>query len=91
LSKGADDAALAVWFDEYMNTNAPPTARQVYAIARALCEKCNEEFPADRGTASELIERLRRELGHPSPRLEDAPRRSSRGRSSEKFAAAAPT
>jgi hypothetical protein len=34
-----------------------------------------EEFPESRGDASELIERLRTENGHPSPRLEDAPSR----------------
>jgi hypothetical protein len=51
--------------------DAPPTVRQVYALAAVLCELCDEEFPEDREAASTLIERLRRELGHPQPRLED--------------------
>lgn len=42
--------------------------RQIYALAAALCERAGEEFPATRGEASELIERLRIENGHPSPR-----------------------
>jgi hypothetical protein len=53
-----------------------PTVRQVYALAAALCERMGEEFPDSRGAASELIERLRVENGHPAPRLEDAPLRS---------------
>jgi hypothetical protein len=50
-----------------------PTVRQVYALAAALCERAGEEFPETRDAASELIERLRTENGHPAPRLEDAP------------------
>ena len=60
-----------------------PTIRQVYALAAALCERTGEEFPETRGAASELIERLRIENGHPAPRLEDTPprpRRQARGR-----------
>jgi hypothetical protein len=58
--------------------------RQVYALAAVLCELCDEEFPKDRQSASELIERFRREVGHPKPRLEDAgarppPRRAVSG------------
>ena len=34
-----------------------------------------EEFTETRDAASELIERLRTENGHPAPRLEDVPRR----------------
>ena len=49
--------------------------RQVYALAAALCERAGEEFPETRDAASELIERLRIENGHPAPRLEDAPLR----------------
>ena len=49
--------------------------RQVYALAAALCERAGEEFPETREAASELIERLRTESGHPAPRLEDAPLR----------------
>ena len=47
--------------------------RQIYALAAALCEKAGEEFPETREDASELIERLRIENGHPAPRLEDLP------------------
>jgi hypothetical protein len=47
------------------------TVRQIYALAAALCERAGEEFPETREAASELIERLRIENGHPAPRLED--------------------
>ena len=40
-----------------------PTVKQVYALARELCERAGEEFPSSRGAASELIERLRIENG----------------------------
>jgi hypothetical protein len=40
-----------------------PTVRQVYALARELCEREGEEFPRTRVAASELIERLRTETG----------------------------
>jgi hypothetical protein len=59
---------------------APPTVRQVYALAAALCERAGEEFPETRESASETIERLRIENGHPSPRLVDVPRRRTRRR-----------
>ncbi len=55
-----------------------PTVRQVYALAAALCERAGEAFPETFDQASELIERLRLEIGHPLPRLSDvllAPRR----------------
>ena len=54
-----------------MEKRGQPTVRQVYALAAALCERMGEEFPDSRGAASELIERLRTENGHPAPRLED--------------------
>jgi hypothetical protein len=55
--------------------DAPPTVRQVYALAAALCERMGEEFPQSRATASEVIERLRTENGDPNPSLENsAPR-----------------
>jgi len=50
-----------------------PTVRQIYALAAALCEKAGEEFPETREDASEVIERLRIENGHPAPRLDDLP------------------
>jgi hypothetical protein len=54
---------------------ASPTVRQIYALAAALCERSGEEFPATRELASEVIERLRAENGHPVPRLQHtAPR-----------------
>jgi hypothetical protein len=62
-----------------MKPNGKPTVRQIYALAAALCERAGEEFPESRDAASELIERLRIENGHPAPRLEDVPFRP-RGR-----------
>jgi hypothetical protein len=64
---------------------APPTVRQIYALAAALCERSGEQFPATREAASETIERIRDEIGHPAPRPGDTPacrrgdRRSGRG------------
>jgi len=40
---------------------APPTVRQIYAIAAALCQLVGAEFPRDRGAASRLIKELRGE------------------------------
>jgi hypothetical protein len=40
-----------------------PTVKQVYALARDLCERAGEEYPRTRAEASELIERLRVENG----------------------------
>jgi hypothetical protein len=60
--------------------NGKPTVRQVYALAAALCERAGEEFPETGEAASELIERLRIESGHPAPRLEDVPFRRRRRR-----------
>jgi hypothetical protein len=57
-----------------------PTVRQIYALAAALCERMGEEFPETRDAASETIERLRIENGHPAPRLEDTPSRPRRPR-----------
>ena len=62
---------------------APPTGRQIWALAGALCERMGETFPETRGEASELIERLRIENGHPHPHLEETrfpPPRPRRGR-----------
>jgi hypothetical protein len=55
--------------------DATPTTRQIYALAAALCERAGEEWPETRAAASELIERLRIENGHPAPRLEHTPLR----------------
>ena len=60
--------------------DGPPTVRQVYALAGALCERAGEAFPETRAEASELIERLRIENGHPAPRLSDTPLRRQRRR-----------
>jgi hypothetical protein len=54
----------------------PPTIRQVYALAAALCERYGEPFPERLSDASELIERVRREIGHPTPRLDETTRRA---------------
>jgi hypothetical protein len=59
---------------------AAPTARQIYALAAALCERRGEAFPETREDASATIERLRIENGHPTPRLEDTPFRRRRSR-----------
>ncbi len=54
-----------------------------------------EEFPQTRAQASETIERLRIENGHPAPRLDDTPLRSRsgrrRGRGTDKLATAIAT
>jgi hypothetical protein len=69
---------------------AQPTVRQVYALAAALCERMGEEFPETRDAASETIERLRIENGHPQPRLDDVPLRlrgpRRRGRGADRLA-----
>jgi hypothetical protein len=57
-----------------------PTVRQVYALAAALCERDGEAFPETRLEASQAIERLRLEIGHPAPRLSDLPLRPRRRR-----------
>ena len=61
-------------------TRVTPTIRQIYALTAALCERAGEEFPETFDAASELIERLRLENGHPAPRLEDVPFRPRRWR-----------
>lgn len=60
--------------------DAKPTVRQVYALAAALCERSGEPFPGTFAEASEAIERLRLESGHPAPRLTDVLLRSRRPR-----------
>jgi hypothetical protein len=54
-------------------SQGPPTARQIYALAAALCEKADEPFPETLAEASSQLERLRGELGHPAPHLVDCP------------------
>jgi hypothetical protein len=61
-----------------VNRERRPTVRQVYALAVELCERAGEDFPLTREAASDLIERLRIENGHPAPRLVDTPRRPRR-------------
>jgi hypothetical protein len=63
-----------------MQLDAPPTVRQIYALAAVLCQMCDEEFPKDRAAASCLIERFRRELGLPGARLDEMPHVSRRKR-----------
>jgi hypothetical protein len=43
-----------------MQREAPVTVKQMYAIAAALCKSAGERFPANRGEASDLIEKLRK-------------------------------
>jgi hypothetical protein len=50
-----------------------PTVRQVYALAAALCSRAGLAFPETREAASDLIECVRLEIGHPAPRLSDVP------------------
>jgi hypothetical protein len=50
-----------------------------------LCERAGEEFPWTRGAASELIERLRLETGHPAPRAEDTLPRPPRSKRRRRF------
>lgn len=45
----------------FRKPDAPPTFKQVYAIARSLCEQADVEWPETREQASELISRLREE------------------------------
>jgi hypothetical protein len=63
-----------------MHRDGRPTVRQVYALAAVLCERLGESFPERRDLASELIERVRHEVGHPRPELADAPVRRRRRR-----------
>jgi hypothetical protein len=55
-----------------------PTVRQVYALAAALCARHGERWPRTREEMSATIERLRLEIGHPAPRLEDTAPRGGR-------------
>jgi hypothetical protein len=73
---------ISGFIDVVETAERKPTVRQVYALAAALCERAGEVFPETSDCASELIERLRIESGHPAPRREDAPLRPRRrGRS----------
>jgi hypothetical protein len=67
---------------------SPPTVRQIYALAAALCERSGDESPATRELASEAIERIRAENGHPPPRLQDTARPRRAGRGTRKLARA---
>ncbi len=49
----------------------PPTVKQVYALAAALCTFTGQEFPATREEATDLIERVRIDIGHPEPSLRE--------------------
>jgi hypothetical protein len=51
----------------FRRPDAPPTFKQVYAIARELCEQVDEDWPQTREQASELIARLRQEGGGSEP------------------------
>ena len=58
----------------------PPTVRQIYAFAAELCERAGEEFPESFQSASETIERLRSENGHPEVVDRRYPRPRPRGK-----------
>ena len=67
--------------EEWATKERKPTVRQLIALAAVLCAQADEPFPETRLEASELIERLRLETGHPAPRLDDLePRKSRRHR-----------
>jgi hypothetical protein len=55
-----------------MRSDAPPTVKQVYAIAAGLCKEAGEEFPRDRGAASELIRKLRGETSEAAAERSDS-------------------
>jgi hypothetical protein len=42
-----------------MPSEAPPTVKQIYAIAAQLCKQVGEQFPRDRGAASALLDKLK--------------------------------
>src|SRR2546423_7804616 len=50
-----------------------PPRSTLFPYTTLFRSRAGEEFPETRGGASELIERLRIENGHPAPRLEDTP------------------
>ena len=58
-----------------MRLDQPPTVRQIYALAAALCVKTDLPWPETAPEASEAIGRLREDLGLPFAWLEDAPYR----------------
>jgi len=66
--------------EQWATKERKPTVRQLIALAAVLCERPDQPFPETRLEASELIERLRLETGHPAPRLQDAPARRRPGR-----------
>ncbi len=66
--------------EQWATEERKPTVRQLIALAAVLCERADQPFPETRLEASELIERLRLETGHPAPRLQDAPARRRPGR-----------
>ena len=68
--------------------DAPPTVKQMWALAAALCERDGFEFPQDRAAASKLIEQLRRDAGHPTPGLGTSTVGRRPGRGTDKLARA---
>lgn len=49
----------------------PPTVKQIYALAAALCTFTGQDFPGTREEATGLIERIRIDIGHPEPSLRE--------------------
>jgi hypothetical protein len=44
-----------------MQRDAPVTVKQMYAIAASLCKEAGHKVPGNRGEASDLIDKLRKE------------------------------
>lgn len=49
--------------DESPPSDRPPSTKQVYALARALLERLDLEWPATRRAASRLIAQVRSDAG----------------------------
>jgi hypothetical protein len=48
-----------------------PSVKQIYALCAAMCERQGEAFPETSVEASDLIERVRLQNGHPFPDLRE--------------------
>jgi hypothetical protein len=56
-----------------VNTDARPTGRQTYAIARALAEIAGIDWPETRAAASDLISHLNDQRAAVAPGADNAP------------------
>lgn len=66
------DTAQILCFHRGMQGEAPPTVKQIYALAGVPCEKAGETFPKDRGAASALLDRLKGPLRPVGPGVPQA-------------------